>query len=180
MTFPEINVHLFRMINDLGKEYTMLNPVMVFMAKYMVYVLIVAVIVYLFSRNKTNKIMVLCGVITFAISEMLGKMAGTLYSNFQPFAELSNVHQLIEKEVGNSFPSDLTILFFSVCMTFWLFKRGWAFLWVVLAILVGVSRIWVGVHYPADVVAGALISVIIATIIYTVVSKKTKVKRRGI
>lgn len=59
-------------------------------------------------------------------------------------------------------------------MTFWLFKRGWAFLWVVLAILVGVSRIWVGVHYPADVVAGALISVIIATIIYTVVLKRQK------
>lgn len=171
MNILEINVRLFRMINDLGKEYSMLNPVMVFSAKYMVFFLAFMVIMFLFTRNKLNRIIVLCGAITFVISELIGKLVGKIHFNYQPFVELTNVNQLIEKDVGNSFPSDLTILFFSFCMSFWLFKRGWTFLWLLLAVWVGVARIWVGVHYPADVLVGAIISIIVATIIYKVIRK---------
>ncbi len=35
--------------------------------------------------------------ITFVMAEMMEKMAGRLHSNNQPFAELANVNQLIEK-----------------------------------------------------------------------------------
>jgi undecaprenyl-diphosphatase len=79
---------------------------------------------------------------------------------------LTDVNKLIHKEKDNSFPSDHTILFFSYCISFWLFKRGWSILWVLLAVLVGVSRLWGGVHYPFDVFAGVLISLAAATIIY--------------
>jgi len=79
------------------------------------------------------------------------------------------VNKLIEKAVNNSFPSDHTILFCSICVSFCLIKRSWGSLWIVLAALVGVSRIWVGVHYPADVLAGAIISIIVAVLVYKIV-----------
>jgi undecaprenyl-diphosphatase len=171
MTISEINIHFFRIINDLGKEYSPFNPVMIFIAEYMVVFLALAVIIYWLTRNKMNRLMVLCAMVTFIMAELFGKLAGKIHSNNQPFAELANVNRLIEKAVDNSFPSDHTMLFFSFCVSFWLFKRGWGFLWLVLATLVGVSRIWVGVHYPADVLVGATISVIIAIIVYKVVPK---------
>jgi undecaprenyl-diphosphatase len=171
MTISEINIHFFRMINDLGKEYSTFNPVMIFIAEYMVVFLALAVIIYWLTRNKINRMIVLCAMVTFIMAELFGKLAGMIHSNNQPFAELTNVNKLIEKAVDNSFPSDHTMLFFSFCVSFWLFKRVWGFLWLVLATLVGVSRIWVGVHYPADVLVGATISVIIAIIVYKVVPK---------
>ncbi|MFE8698455.1 undecaprenyl-diphosphatase [Cytobacillus sp. FJAT-53684] len=171
MAFSETNIDVFRMVNDLGKEYTYLNPPFVFIAEYTVYLLALATIIYWFTRGRNNRMMVISAVLTFMIAEILGKLAGTFHSNYQPFVELTNVNQLIEKTVGNSFPSDHTILFFSFCMTFWLFKRGYGLLWMIAAILVGISRMWVGVHYPADVAVGALISIISAIAVYYVVPR---------
>ncbi|MGW8429195.1 undecaprenyl-diphosphatase [Peribacillus simplex] len=177
MALSEMNSTLFRMINNLGKQYTDLNPFFVFIAEYMIYFLVLAVLMFLFSRRNKNRIMVICAFITLVISELLAKIAGQFHSNNQPFAELPNVNRLVEKAVNNSFPSDHTIIFFSFCITFWLFKRGWGILWVILAVLVGISRIWVGVHYPADVLVGAIISIVSATIVYKIVLKLSLTKK---
>lgn len=177
MALSEMNSNLFRMINNLGKQYTDLNPFFVFIAEYMIFFLVLAVLMFLFSRSNKNRIMVICAFIALVISEILAKIAGQFHSNYQPFAELPNVNKLVEKAVNNSFPSDHTIIFFSFCITFWLFKRGWGFLWGILAVLVGISRIWVGVHYPADVLVGAIISIISAMIVYKIVLKLSLTKK---
>lgn len=161
------------MINSLGKEFNYINVPMIIIAKYTVFFLAIIVILFWFTKNKENKIMLICGSIAFILAEVLGKVAGLLHFNHQPFAVLSNTNQLIEKAIDNSFPSDHTILFFSFCMSFWLFKKGKWIVWILLAILVGVSRIWVGVHYPLDVIAGAFIGITSAIIIYFTVPKLT-------
>jgi undecaprenyl-diphosphatase len=159
------------MVNNLGKEYWFLNPAWVFIAEYVIFLLALAAIFFWFTNGKKNRVMVVCAVMTAPLAVIFGKIAGLFYSNYQPFAELSNVNQLIEKTVGNSFPSDHTILVFAFCVTFWLFQKGWGFLWLLLAALVGISRIWVGVHYPADVLAGAAISTLTAVAAYILVPK---------
>ncbi|MCH6268711.1 MULTISPECIES: undecaprenyl-diphosphatase [Neobacillus] len=171
MSIMEININVFRMINNLGKQYDFLNPPIMAIAEYTLYVLILALVLYLFTGGRKNKVMVICSVFTLLMAEGLGKLAGMLHSNNQPFAELSNVNKLIEKAVDNSFPSDHTMIFFSLCVTFWLFRRGWSFLWILLAVLVGFSRIWVGVHYPGDVLVAAILSIISALVVHRFVPR---------
>ncbi|WP_284646649.1 undecaprenyl-diphosphatase [Paenibacillus silviterrae] len=171
MALSEWNIQLFRWMNDLGKQYEKLNPAMIFIAERLVFFLVIGMIVLWFSRDKLNRMMVVCGVMTFALAELLGKAAGMIHSHHQPFAELPDVNRLIEKAVDNSFPSDHTILFFSFAATFWLFRRKSGVIWLGIAFLVGFSRIWVGVHYPVDVLAGAVISVVSALIVYYAIPK---------
>lgn len=174
----ELNITLFRMINDLGKEHAFLNPLFVFFAEYSMYFLALAVIVFFFTRNGRNRIMVICAGLTFILAEVIGKLVSKLHTNYQPFSVLDDVNKLIEKDINNSFPSDHTILFFSFCMTFWLFsKSSYRFLWLIVAVLVGISRVGVGVHYPADILVGALISIVASLIVYKVVPTLTITKR---
>lgn len=171
MSFSQLNIEAFRTINNLGKQYPYLNDSFVFLAEYTVYIFALIVLIRWFSRNQKDRIMIICASLSFVMSEILGKLAGVLHSNKQPFAVLPDVNQLIEKAVDNSFPSDHTILFFSFCITFAIFHKKTGFIWILLACLVGFSRIWVGVHYPADVIAGAMISTLTAFLIYATLAK---------
>lgn len=61
-----------------------------------------------------------------------------------------------------SFPSGHTTAIFSVITPF-LFVSGWFSLFLILlAIIVGLSRIYLGLHYPSDCIAGSMIGTITA------------------
>ncbi|PEJ27618.1 undecaprenyl-diphosphatase, partial [Bacillus pseudomycoides] len=70
-----------------------------------------------------------------------------------------------------------TILFFSICFSFWLVRKKTGWLWLVLAFCVAISRIWVGVHYPFDVVTGALLGSISALFSYWLIPKIAFIKQ---
>lgn len=120
--------------------------------------------------------MVIQSVFAFVLAEVLGKIAGLFNSHFQPFVELPHVNKLIEHAVDNAFPSDHSILFFSVCFSIWLVRKKEGWVWLTVACLVGVSRIWVGVHFPGDVLTGALIGICAALFAYWIVPKLSLIK----
>ena len=171
----DTNMQLFRLINDLGFQIPALNPVFIFIAEYFLYMLIIVLVVYLFKDNRKHRVMVLAAVVSCLLAVILGKIAGQFHYNVQPFATLDNVNLLIEKEVNNSFPSDHAILSFTICMTLFLFdKRKFYFLFI--GLLVAVSRIWVGVHYPFDVLTSIALSIVVALIVSSIFKKYTTEK----
>ncbi len=80
-----------------------------------------------------------------------------------------------ERIFHNSFPSGHTTTAFA--LAFWLFMltchtryRWWGYSALMLAGLVGLSRIYRGVHYPSDVLVGALIGILWGAIAYFTLS----------
>ncbi|MCK6162457.1 undecaprenyl-diphosphatase [Bacillus pumilus] len=156
------NEDLFRWVNQLSIDHGYLNPLFIGLAEYTVLLAaLMCLFIWFQNRSRTNRRVVVSAGFTFILAELIGKIAGIFYSNQQPFAEMSHVNLLIQKEVNNSFPSDHTIFIFSVCLIFWLFHKRHVY-WLIIACAVGFSRIWVGVHYPFDVLAGAVIACLTA------------------
>ena len=78
------------------------------------------------------------------------------------FAPLIQSGQLYINVLGsalkaNSFPSGHTQVAFAVATYLSLIFRRAAFIFLMLACLVGISRIYLGVHFPLDVLVGAMI-----------------------
>ena len=68
MSFSQFNIDIFRAINDLGKQYSFLNPAIVFLAEYMVYILALIILTYWFIGSRKSRMMVLQAMVAFVFS----------------------------------------------------------------------------------------------------------------
>jgi undecaprenyl-diphosphatase len=64
-------------------------------------------------------------------------------------------------ENWSSFPSDTAALLFVMTTGFWLVSRSWGLAWLCFTAIAINARIYFGLHYPGDVLAGALIGTVI-------------------
>jgi undecaprenyl-diphosphatase len=62
-------------------------------------------------------------------------------------------------EHWSSFPSDHATYFFAIAAGLWMISRWWGLLFGVFAAYVSLGRVYEGLHYPSDILVGALIGI---------------------
>ena len=82
------------------------------------------------------------------------------------------VHLLIARSPDPSFPSDHAAGAFALAFGLWLYDRTLGTVLLVLAALLSLGRVYVGTHYPGDVLAGALLGAGMAGALYLLPSRK--------
>jgi undecaprenyl-diphosphatase len=91
--------------------------------------------------------------LAFAGAVLLSRLNGQL----RPF-QVHRVHQLVVHGPGVSLPSDHATAAFTLAFGVFAFlSRRWGIVLAAGALLIGFARVWVGVHYPGDILAGAII-----------------------
>jgi membrane-associated phospholipid phosphatase len=88
------------------------------------------------------------------------------------FGENTNI--LYEKIYTHSFPSGHTELAFSLCTFMFIMVKKYWYLYILFTFSSGFYRIYLGSHFPSDVLVGALIGVFCA---YTIVALFSKYSR---
>lgn len=98
-----------------------------------------------------------------------------LVARTRPYEVVEGLERLIEAQKDLSFPSGHTgSSFAAAVIIFCMCPRKYGIPALVLAILIAVSRLYVGVHYPTDVLAGAVTGTLIACLIFCFYKKKFK------
>lgn len=108
----------------------------------------------------------------------IGQLIGGTVDRLRPYETMTNMHVLVDKTTDFSFPSDHATAAGAVAVGLLFANRRWGIVASVLAVLMAFTRVYVGAHYPGDVLAGlALGGIVAASGWFTVVSILSRFSR---
>jgi undecaprenyl-diphosphatase len=81
------------------------------------------------------------------------------YDRLRPFEALDDVTLLFYRPTDPSFPSNAVAAAFGIAGVVWGVHRGLGTALLIASGLYGLARVYAGVHYPLDIIGGALIGI---------------------
>jgi undecaprenyl-diphosphatase len=152
-----LNQEIFSFFNNLAGKNNILDGVWVFLAQYAIFIFGL-VMVYLLRNDRKLFIKVAASsLIVILIVALVKKICFFP----RPFSQ-DGVNLLISHIADSAFPSKHTAVAFSLAFGIFLENKHLGIWLLALALLIGLSRIVTGVHYPADILAGILIGICVS------------------
>ena len=111
------------------------------------------------------KIAACSGLAAAAIGLLVNQLIAKIWDRPRPFAAHPSAHVWGSRSHDPSFPSDHASVSFAIAFAVLAFDRIAGLIFMAAALVVGVGRVFIGAHYPADVVAGALVGLASALIV---------------
>jgi undecaprenyl-diphosphatase len=170
MSFTEVDYKWFNVINSQVLQSALLDNIMILFAEYVQYVFVFLILI-LWLLNKSNfRVIAFQVMVSFTLAYSINRLIELFIFRERPFVSHA-VNQLVEHSTNSSFPSDHATSAIVIAFTLWLSSLRYKHLWVWLAFGIAFSRIWVGVHYPFDVVAGILNGLMVALFTHYILFK---------
>ncbi|MBU5437800.1 phosphatase PAP2 family protein [Tissierella sp. MSJ-40] len=119
-----------------------------------------------FFGSKRMKLIGLEGLTILSISQIIVHTLKKLLSRERPYKILENLNTFGINMKDYSFPSGHTTASFSIATTIALNMPKLSIVALFLAMIIGISRIYLAVHYPTDVAAGIILGVSTAIIVH--------------
>ncbi|MEM3939822.1 MAG: phosphatase PAP2 family protein [Saccharolobus sp.] len=155
------NIYFFYLINH--NQLSALNPIMVFFTKYgreYVWIPVTAIFFAIGGKFRRSSLLLIGG---FIIAIILGEISKYVMAQPRPFLILHNVYLLVPEPTDFSYPSGHALIVsvgaIIVLMTLPYYVSIPLF---VEALIVSYSRVYVGVHWPLDVLSGWILGIAIA------------------
>lgn len=167
----DVNYRLFQLINDHAGRVDGVDDIMEVLAGpgiYVVFAAFAVLVVRALRRGQRGQVACVFAALLLAFlgAQLLSHLSGQL----RPF-QTHHVHQLIAHADGVSLPSDHATAAFAIALAVAAFlHRGAGIALLVAAAAVGVARIWVGVHYPGDILAALGIAVAAVALVASIPS----------
>lgn len=166
------NQQLFLRVNALTGRWPALDIVMILIAHGLVYVIIAGLVFWAYTTFDQTRLFFFffMAVSAYGIGYALNYGIAVVYRHRRPVKELPNIRTLV-RTLGTwkTFPSDhamTSAVPVALAVAFGApFALAGAF--AIGAFLVSVSRVYVGVHYPRDVVGGLIVGIASVIVAFT-------------
>ena len=168
-----MDLTIYKALNGLAFHNDWLEDPFRFAANQAQFMFVAVLAALFFARGKWRSVHGRRGVAAAGFSALIalaiGHMIGDLWDRARPYdAHPGVAHLFVAASHDPSFPSDHATAAFALAVAIFLYHRRAGWLMLAMAATVSVSRVLVGVHYPSDVLAGALLGSLSAGLVYLV------------
>lgn len=141
-----------------------LNPIMVFITRLgdngFIWIVLAAIFLCVKRYRKTGTAMSVALLIGYVITNLILK---NLVMRVRPYEAITTLHSLIGAMGDSSFPSGHTTSAMAAGFVMYhSLPRYLGISGLILAVLISISRLYVGVHYPTDILVGMAIGIFAA------------------
>lgn len=146
-----------------------ITPIMIFITLFGGWIFITGFMVALLIRMRRKAVPI---VIVVVISLVFTYFLKELFARPRPFFTVPEVI-FFSCSFGPSFPSGHMTRISAIAGAFSKIYSGWIkYLMILLSIFVGFSRLYLGVHYPSDIIAGGIIGYLVGYLLTPVIEDK--------
>jgi len=143
----------------------------IFGAKYLYIVSLLMAIGYFFVISRENKkSFLVLGIISSVLAYAVSLVISHLYFDPRPFV-VGHFTPLIPHAADNGFPSDHELLTAVIASVMYLYNRKVSLVLWLIAIAVGISRVYVGIHHPIDIAGSIIIAIGATAFTYFIIKK---------
>lgn len=167
---------LFNALHSLVGQSKILDILIVFLATYLPYLMILGTLVILFlepSWRKRFRNFALMALSIILASGIITSLIKYFYVHPRPFVALG-FDPLLSHDLSPSFPSSHTVLIFAIAFSILFIARKWGWLYLAAATLMGIARVAGGVHWPTDIIGGIAIAGISVLMVNWVLAKTSR------
>ena len=178
MIFKELNIALFNSINSFAREQAVLDKVAIFLAEDLNTVFISFLVFLLVTQWKIYNLLFAKTLVIVLFSLLLSDIIEFFYHHPRPF-QIDLGHKLIGHGSSSSFPSQHTLTIVIIAFSYLLagFKKI-GIIGLILSAIVGLSRVFVGVHFPFDVIGSFVIGfLLVVSINYALKELAVRLRR---
>jgi undecaprenyl-diphosphatase len=127
------------------------------------YVLLGLSLWVLWKERKAGVVFLVFVILTLSITDLISSdILKDWVGRVRPCHVLTGVHKLAGCNTSYSFPSSHAVNIFAAAFFLAPLSKRLALVVYAIAALVGYSRVYIGIHYPTDVIGGASIGLLIA------------------
>lgn len=159
-----MNTEIFYFFNNLAGKSIAFDTLVVFFASHLQYILVAGLVTLLvLGKDKKQEIknLILVVVSIFVSRAVITEAIRYIYPYQRPFVS-NDVYALLTPSVTYSFPSGHAAFFFALAAAVYFFHKKWSAVFFAGAILISLARVVAGVHWPADILAGAVVGILSA------------------
>ena len=132
----------------------------IFLAKYLCLFEIVIVAIYFFLQTRSRqKSIIVLSAIFLPSSYIIAQVVAAFYFDPRPFV-IGHFTPLILHAPDNGFPSDHMLLTSAIASILFVYNKKIGALAWLIAIVVGISRVYAGIHHLTDIVGSAVIVIV--------------------
>ena len=164
----QIDLAIFRWANSWAGVNNFYDWSIIFRAEYLAWAVGFGVLLFwVFGRDKKKELLMIIHSFAAAVVArfIFTEVIRYFYDRPRPFEVLNNIYQLIQREAGGSFPSGHAAFFFALATGVFFYRKWWGVLFYALALAIGLARVAAGLHWPSDILAGAVIGIFSAILI---------------